>query len=1060
MLTQEHGLYFWNPQENLMGFQSVSGQGCPSGEENPVTDFAWDEHRQRLYLTTESCGGFFVLDSNYQQVEEPAMPSNALGLSGAQPFRCLALSRDGKVFVGGAPPSPGERLRPTLLVYDPETNWLSPVGLPGKKALRHVALHAMAEDATGQLWLGTQGKGLLCLAASRTQLRSYLSREAQPEGLRSNASVLDVVVTANGRVWAATEGHGIWYLDPGMERFRRVAPSIFTPGGAFPEAIRCLGLDASGRLWVGTKDQGVFVLNGAGRRVERVLGRAEGLPSRRIVRITRDGRGDMWISTESGICRYQLARDEVLSLSLAEGLQASYLFEMGLGVGRNGHILVGQPHGFHMLDPERLYEDPVPFPLVLTGFRVFEQPYRQERIAYEAEPISLPYDSNFFSIDFAYLNYQQRQATPYRYHYRYRLEGYDKDWVQPEDGRYTATYTNVREGKYTFQVQVLEPERGASPLMAKELPIRIRPPWYRSYLAYGVYGLGMLLLVGGTFGEIRRRSQARRVRERRTLELQKMRELNEERSRFFANISHEFRTPLTVIQGMSQELRQNFPRLGHAEVRAYLYSIYRNGEDLLSLVNQLLDLASLEANAFAPNLAQRDVLPFFRHIMASFESFAKTREINFTLHHELDHLLMDMDAHRLRNVLKNLISNALKFTPPQGTVEVHLDELTADACSKVVKRVGFAAGTRHKGNWLHVAVVDTGPGVPPEDREHIFERFYQGKQAERASAQGTGIGLALTRELVEAFGGIIWLEANEPRGSRFRLVLPITRKAERRQGDWEQVYAPADDVALPVASEGAQDASRPLVLIVEDNDDLANYVQVCLGETYRLALAKDGEAGIAKALELTPELVVSDVMMPKKDGLTLTQTLKAHPASSHIPIILLTAKATIADRLAGLRRGADAYLTKPFLKEELLLRAEQLMEVRNRLRMRYKQGTMPPASNDPDVQQEDAFILDLHQQVEEHLDDSSLNLEALSASLGVSETQLNRKVKALTGYPPKKYVQLRRLDIALTLLKETRLNVSEVAHKVGFEDPAYFSRVFKDTFGQRPRDVREQGKPS
>ncbi len=549
-----------------------------------------------------------------------------------------------------------------------------------------------------------------------------------------------------------------------------------------------------------------------------------------------------------------------------------------------------------------------------------------------------------------------------------------------------------------------------------------------------------------TLREVEVSKQAERARE---LELnnEKLRELDQVKSTFFTNISHEFRTPLTVISGMADQIQEK-PDRWMAEG---LHMIKRNSDHLLQLVNQILDLAKLDSGRLKLRLEQADIIAYLRYLTESFRTPAEQYELQLAFEASEEELLMDHDPERLQWVLSNLLSNALKFTPKGGTIQVSVSQRPS---AKPPAETRSVPGKNHL--WLEVK--DNGIGIPKDRLPFLFERYFQVEGTQTGPQQsgwaGSGIGLALTRELVLLMDGAIWVESEEGKGSTFYIVLPVRQEAERKDPGIRQTGTGEKETENSPLESPAKEEERVNILLVEDNLDVRTYVRSCLEDKYGLWEARNGQEGIEMAIEQVPDLVVSDVMMPEKDGFELCETLKSDIRTSHIPIVLLTARADQESRISGLRYGADAYLAKPFNREELEVRLEQLLENRRKLQERFRRAESGEGTEDEAIRQEDAFLTRVREQLEENLDDENLGISGLARAIGVSRAQLHNKIKALTGQSPSVFVRTIRLRKARHLLLTTDLNVTQVAYEVGFRDPAYFSRTFSEEYGHSPKETR------
>jgi signal transduction histidine kinase/DNA-binding response OmpR family regulator len=525
------------------------------------------------------------------------------------------------------------------------------------------------------------------------------------------------------------------------------------------------------------------------------------------------------------------------------------------------------------------------------------------------------------------------------------------------------------------------------------------------------------------------------IQEKKQLEANRLQELSDFKSRFYTNITHEFRTPLTVIMGMSENL-QNNPQ----EKKL----IQRNSQNLLRLINQLLDLSKLESGSLSLNKTNQDIIVYLQYLTESFYSNASHKNIRLVFHSEEKEVMMDYDEEKIQQIVYNLLANALKFTPEAGKIIFH------------------ASKEEQQGKpVLKLKVQDTGIGIRPENIKHIFDRFYQINHPDKNKGEGTGIGLALVKELVELMNGQITVESQIGEGTTFVLYLPIEAKvspgirqaATGQQGaafglSGENVFIPPDE-EIDI-TEAATSSSFPELLIIEDNQDIITYIKSILKNSYNLHIARNGAAGIEKALEVVPDIIISDVMMPEKDGYEVCETLKQDERTSHIPIILLTAKSTQQDKVEGLTYGADAYLTKPFDKKELIIRLKKLVAIRQQLQQRYTTTSSRTIAQEATLSIEEAFLQKLHEQIQRNLSDTEFGVPQLADAVHLSQMQLYRKLKALTGKTPSQFIRSYRLEKGLELLKAGQLTVAEVAYEVGFSDPSYFSRTFQKEFKRNP----------
>ncbi|MCB0630645.1 MAG: ATP-binding protein [Saprospiraceae bacterium] len=519
------------------------------------------------------------------------------------------------------------------------------------------------------------------------------------------------------------------------------------------------------------------------------------------------------------------------------------------------------------------------------------------------------------------------------------------------------------------------------------------------------------------------------IQKQNELEIERQQELYQLKTDLYTNITHELRTPLTVIMGMLDNISE------HEREKKL---IERNTRSLLHLVNQVMDLSQLDAGKLELHYQQADIIPFLRYLCESFQSNSEAKNLQLVYQAESKELFMDFDEAKIQQIVYNLLSNAIKFTPASGQIDIRVRSV-------------------ERQDQLHLAleIEDSGTGIPPEDLEHIFDRFYQSKLHAQYQQGGSGIGLAVTRELVQLMKGEIEVSSELGKGTTFCIYLPIRREAPTSNKPLPLVPDRISDAEKEETGSGLVTDNQDLshVLIVEDNPDVSTYIQDCLNGKFSISTAMDGLQGKEQAFEDIPDIILCDVMMPGMNGYELCQTLKEDRRTSHIPIIMLTAKAEEKDRLNGLRFGADAYLTKPFNREELLIRVEKLLELRDNLRKYHlRSDLLQLQEQDPPENPELLFLQQLRDKVIVQLDNAEFGVKDLGKAVNLGHTQVYRKLKALTGLTPKQFIRDIRLRHAAQMLARHQHTVAEVAYAVGFSDPNYFSRIFQQTYGHPPSE--------
>ncbi|MEN8201043.1 MAG: ATP-binding protein [Bacteroidota bacterium] len=516
----------------------------------------------------------------------------------------------------------------------------------------------------------------------------------------------------------------------------------------------------------------------------------------------------------------------------------------------------------------------------------------------------------------------------------------------------------------------------------------------------------------------------RQYAEREKERADRLRELDEVKTKLYTNITHEFRTPLTLILGRADQIESNPEQYLEQGVDG----IRRNSRDLLHLVNQMLDLSKLESGLDPVRMVHGDIYPLLKVMLETFHVQAAEQVLDLKFAPGSAELVMDHDPEKLKQIVYNLLSNAIKYTPGPGNV---------------VLRAGFEEEDR---TVCMISVEDSGPGIPQEKIEKVFDRYYRIQEEAGHTSTGTGLGLPITRELVQMLGGTMEISSREKKGTVVSVCLPVTHQAPKAL-----TKEPDKQQETPYFVSGKD---QPIVLVVEDHPEVSDYLRSLLENDYMIHLAADGQEGLQKALELVPDLVISDVMMPVMDGLAMLERLKTDMRTSHIPVILLTAKADVASRLEGLEAGADAYLEKPFNKEELFIRIRKLLELREKLKERYASVVIPELLKVKQYEREDRFMARIHEVMSAHLSDEEFGVGDLCSDVGMSRSQLYRKFKALSDLGIRNYLITFRLHAAKQLLKESDLSVTQVAYEVGFKNLSHFSRKFRLEHGVSPGHFR------
>ncbi len=806
--------------------------------------------------------------------------------------------------------------------------------------------------------------------------------------------------------------------------------------------------DGNGNLWIGTSN-GLIIHKEESKEFLRFTIN-DGLPNNVINSIMQDNNGNTWISTSGGIAKIDFTQDSnirVKAYSVEDGLQGLVFNEGAAFKNKKGLLFWGGTNGFNICNPSFIVENQNPPKIVFTSFKKFDKEVKSIDELLELNALELSYSDRFFSFEFAALDF----TIPEKNQYAYKLEGFDDKWNYIGN-RHFASYTNIDPGEYIFRVKGSNNdgvwnEEGAS------IKIIITPPFYSTWWAYTFYFIAFLSIL-----YVARKYEMNRLHLKNRLKLEqmeseKLKEINEVKSKFFANISHEFRTPLTLILGPIENVINKVD----TNIKQQLKTAHKNGNRLLRLINQLLDLSKLEAGAIELKAHRIDLIPYLKGILFSFESLSKEKNITLRFYSENDSVEVYIDTEKMEQVFYNLISNAIKFTPENSNGEIKVkvtNQITSD-----IKQ------SENNIEHIQISIVDTGTGIPADQLLYVFDRFYQVKSSSIKELEGTGIGLALAKEIVELHSGNITVNSKENKGTEFIITLPLGKDSLKGNEimDESSIYNPqvkiVDQMEFPetvieeqTKIQGNED--KEIVLIVEDNKEVRKFIVQQLKFTYSVIETADGEEGFEKATHSIPDLIISDVMMPNMDGNELSRKLKNDNRTSHIPIILLTAKGGKEAKLEGLETGADDYIMKPFNSSELIIRVKNLIKQRNILREKFsrEQFVRPDKIILPAVDKK--FLNKIKEVIEKNIGDEKFSVENLAGEIALSRVQLHRKLKALTNQSASEFILNMRLQRAADLIKQDAASISEIAYMTGFNTPNYFAKSFRKHFGCSPSEYK------
>ncbi len=893
-------------------------------------------------------------------------------------------------------------------------------------------------DNKQQIWITTFGGGLNLFNGNIEQGDfSFLHFKNNPNTNNSLCSdlALAMIQDQEQNYWIATKnGLSKLYFEnddiknPIFKTFRHIMGDDTSLSN---NSVLSVFEDSDKILWVGTQNG----LNKFDPKTEtfKSYKKKDGLLNPVVYNILEDDDKNLWLSTNLGLFHFNKSTENFSNYTPKEGLQST---EFNLGAAfkdtTTGLLYFGGINGLNFFDPSEVSKLDKEGHLVFTELRIknnIEAPSDDHKSVLKENIIQtkkitlkhsqFPFYLNFSNIDLR--SYKNNQ-------YLYKLHPIDNTWNEVS-GHQEIQFLVLAPGKYKLQVQGKTRNNiwNKKPL---ELEIEILPPWWKTRAMLLIYFFVTIGILWTTHRFLLQRKLS-------IQEARKLRELDDQKNKLYTNITHEFRTPITVILGINNALKEHLNYQGDTNTDEYFEMINRNGRNMLRLVNQMLDLAKLEEGKLSLQLQQGNIVEFCKYVISSYTSLAGSKDSSLTFYTEFDTLFMDFDQNKVQQILSNLVTNAIKYSDPGSSIIVHISKRDSN---------------------LIVKVKDSGKGICKEELALIFDRFYQIDQTSKREHEGTGIGLALTKELISLMGGEILVNSTLHEGSVFSVQLPITNTAKKiKEFSISEEYP---DLKFTGNSSIIQDhktsVDNPLVLIIEDNKDVVKLLTFTLEKSYKIVSASNGLDGEEKAMQLIPDIIICDVMMPGKDGFELCKTLKNDERTNHIPIILLTAKVTENDKINGLLHGADAYLKKPFSKTELLVRLEKLISLRDLLQKKFSLNSSWQTVSDRRVDTKSKEFIDKTLEcIEKQLENANYGNLELAEDLNLSESQCYRKIKAITGFSTAIFIRKVRLQKAKFLLQTTDFNVSEIAYQTGFNDPGWFCKAFKEEFGQSPSAIRK-----
>ena len=1018
--TYSGGVNIWDKSnENFVNFTNSDINN------NVVTAIVSDEN-SNLYFGTEG-GDVTILNPKKNKIDN-------LNVTNTNEFRpnniqTMLLSGKSMLWVGV--------LNYGVYVYDIHTKKILNNIITDEllEYVQNTGVYSIKEGKDGIYWLGTFGKGLVRYDLKNRSFRVFGKTLGEEPNLSTNI-IKTILIDKSGSIWAGGLG-GLNFIRFNDEGSFNV--SYYFVGEFSGDDIKTIFEDSNHQIWVGTKTIGLQKFNGS--TFERVALDQQN-PISTIYTIIEDAQGYLWLSCDRGIVKYD-SREKTAVIYDQRDILSTNDFSPNSGLRSAGsRLYFGGAEGVTSFDPEKLVRNTYAPKVILSDLQIRNQsvPIQGDKeiltksIAF-SEEITLSYDNANFSINYAIPNF----INPNNNQYAYRLIGLDDSWTYTN--KTEAFFTLQKPGDYMFEVKGANND-GVWNETPATLNITVKPAPWKSNWAYTIYGLLLVSALYGLYTIMKSKAKLKQDLRWEQLENERKEETNKAKLQFFTNISHDFRTPLTLISGPLQQILADYK--GSSIMYKKLLVIESSANHLLQLINRLMDFRKLEDHQSKLRAAEGNIVKFLQEIYLSFSEFAQDQGYTYTLDCSHEKILVYYDRPKLEQVFYNLISNAFKFSPPAATIAIEVKKDT---------------------NNIYITIKDTGIGIKEEYRNKVFDRFFEipsDNNIKNDYNKGTGIGLSIVKNIIELHKGSIIVKSNEPQGSIFEITLPLGNdhlSEEEIISDFKfsddivqytSQLSPKELALQDSLDKIIVDKDLPVILVVEDNEQLRSFFKNLLIKDYKVLEAENGKEGLIKAQKHIPDLIISDVIMPEMVGTELCAQIKQNISTSHIPVILLTARTSLIYKFEGLESGADDYISKPFNITEFKLRVKNLLESTQRLKDKFSSetGLLP---NELTVSTLDENLLKKAMDiVEENIANIEFDIPAFCRELGVSRTILFSKIKAWTNFTPNEFINEIRLKRAALFLEKYEINISEVSYKVGFRDPKYFSKCFQKKYGETP----------
>lgn len=1011
----------------------------------------FEDNKKRLWVSSKD-GSLYVFDQNKKMIGS-LDTDGAIRIGGKKELYVYNILQDQSGDIWLATKRHGlfrlkEKKRPNTFSMENFLHQSNDLYSPN-----HNDFYSIVQDKNGRIWAGSYGGGLHVLVKENGVMRFiHANNDLKNYPIANCSKIRQLLVDSNNQIWVATT-EGFIVFDANLKDLEQLKFNYYNhndnhPSGLKANDVLCIYESADSTVWLGTFGGGLSKLTSQLGEENfpsfEIFDRSAGLPNNVIYTILDDKQGNLWLTTDNSIVKFNKTIHEIEVYGKGIEFETVEFSEASACILTSGEICVGSKSGFYTFRPEAVKRRMIHAPLVFTRLLLFN---KEVEIGTPGSVLQAHIDNssalifnqkqNVFTIEFATLD----MRAPEKIEYAYKLEGFDTEWNYVQN-KHFATYTSLAPGDYIFQVRSTDSE-GIWLNNVRTIKLKMLPTFWQSGLAKLLYVLvaliifGLALMIFLTIYKLKNNVQVEK-------------QMTDMKLRFYTDISHELRTPLSLISLPIDNLLQE--DLDTA-IKEQLSFMRRNLDRVLGLINQILDFRKLQSNKMRLIVEEVSFGEFVKNSANNFMETALTKDIDFKIIDETNHIKVWLDPERFESVIYNLLSNAFKFTPEGKSITVKC---------------------WIKQNKAVLSVIDEGIGIEQEKINFIFDRFFSVSALSNIARKSTGIGLDLIKKIADLHHATIQVESQIGQGSTFELSFKLG--LEHYNADETDIIIPDVNKSmlsseldkqhtiqenLDPNNQAQRDNDIPLILIVEDNEDLRFFLKNSLKNNYRVEEAANGIEGWKKIEHLNPDLIISDILMPEMDGLQLLDTIKLDRRTSHIPVILLTAVTDMESKIAGLKIGADDYITKPFSAAFLQARIENLMNQRSLLQQYYRYQMLSPK---PDFSlppleissQEEIFMKKMMKLMEENLDNYDLNIDYLASEIGMSRTVFYNKLKSLTGFSPVEFVREIRFQHAGEYVKNTQYSISEISYRVGFNDPRYFSRSFKQHFGMTPSEYRQQ----